>query len=126
MNRNAVLTGLFALGVVALAPASSQAAAYTRPASWVLDMPGSVAAPAQFWRRGPRFVGPRFIGPRHGFVYSRPWVRRPYYGRIVAGVVLGTIVTVAAVGMIPRRPAPDLCWYWADPYRNRGYWDYCY
>jgi hypothetical protein len=53
-------------------------------------------------------------------------VRRPYYGTIVAGVVLGTIVTVAAVGMIPRRPAPDLCWYWADPYRNRGYWDYCY
>ena len=34
--------------------------------------------------------------------------------------------TVAAVGLIPRRPAPDLCWYWADPYRNRGYWDYCY
>ena len=126
MNRNAVLTGLFALGVVALAPAGSEAAAYTRPASWALDMPGNVAAPAQFWRRGPRFVGPRFIGPRRGFVYSRPWVRRPYYGRIVAGVVLGTIVTVAAVGMIPRRPAPDLCWYWADPYRNRGYWDYCY
>jgi hypothetical protein len=126
MNRNAVLTGLFALGVVALTPASSQAAAYTRPASWVLDMPGSVAAPAQFWPRGPRYVGPRFVGPRGGFVYSRPWVRRPYYGTIVAGVVLGTIVTVAAVGMIPRRPAPDLCWYWADPYRNRGYWDYCY
>ena len=44
----------------------------------------------------------------------------------IAGVVLGTIVTVAAVGMIPRRPAPDLCWYWADPYQSRGYWDYCY
>ena len=126
MNRNAVLTGLFALGAVALAPASSEAATYTRPATWALDMPGSAAALAQFWHRGPRYVGPRFIGPRRGFVYSRPWVRRPYYGTIVAGVVLGTIVTVAAVGMIPRRPAPDLCWYWADPYRNRGYWDYCY
>jgi hypothetical protein len=58
-------------------------------------------------------------------VYSRPGA--PSVLRtIVAGVVLGTIVTVAAVGMIPRRPAPDLCWYWADPYRNRGYWDYCY
>src|SRR6478736_4696360 len=37
MNRNAVLTGLFALGIVALAPASSEAATYTRPATWALD-----------------------------------------------------------------------------------------
>jgi hypothetical protein len=116
MNRNAILTGLFALGVVALAPASSQAATYTRPASWVLDMPGSVAAPAQFWRRGPRFVGPRFVGPRNGFVYSRPWVRRPYYGRIVAGVVLGTIVT-SPVGS--PASAPDLCGAGLIPTRNR-------
>ena len=71
------------------------------------------------------FAGHRF-GPRPGFVYARPWVRRPYYGRFVAGVALGTIITVAAVGLIPPRPAPDLCWYWADPYRYRGYWDYCY
>jgi hypothetical protein len=53
-------------------------------------------------------------------------VRRPYYGTIIAGVALGTIVTVAAVGLVPPRPRPDLCWYWSDPYRNRGYWDYCY
>jgi hypothetical protein len=39
---------------------------------------------------------------------------------------LGTLITVAVVGAVPRRPAADLCWYWADPYRNRGYWDYCY
>jgi hypothetical protein len=52
-------------------------------------------------------------------------VRRPYYGTIVAGVALGTLITVAAVGYVPRRPAPDLCWYWADPYGERGYWDYC-
>jgi len=76
-------------GRTAAHPASSEAATYTRPATWALDMPGSVAAPAQFWHRGPRYVGPRFIGPRRGFVYSRPWVRRPYYGTIVGGVVLG-------------------------------------
>ena len=70
--------------------------------------------------------GPRFYGRPGPYWGHRAWVRRPYYGTIVAGVVLGTIVTVAAVGMIPRRPAPDLCWYWADPYQNRGYWDYCY
>ena len=126
MNRNAVLTGLFALGLLAWAPASSEAAVSSRAATWALDAPASAAAPAQYWRGGPRFAGPRFIGPRRGFVFARPWVRRPYYGRIVAGVALGTIITVAAVGLIPRRPAPDLCWYSADPYRNRGYWDYCY
>jgi hypothetical protein len=52
-------------------------------------------------------------------------VRRPYYGTIFAGVALGTLITVAAVGYVPRRPHPDLCWYWADPYGNTGYWDYC-
>ena len=122
MRRSAILTGLFGLGLLALAPAGSEAAIASRLAVRTGDIQSTLAVPAQFWPGG----GRRFVGPRRGFVYSRPWVRRPYYGRVVAGVVLGTIVTVAAVGMIPRRPAPDLCWYWADPYRNRGYWDYCY
>jgi hypothetical protein len=52
-------------------------------------------------------------------------VRRPYYGTIIAGVALGTLITVAAVGAVPPRPHPTLCWYWADPYAQRGYWDYC-
>lgn len=70
--------------------------------------------------RGP---GPRYVGPgRH---YYRPWSRRPYYGSIFGGIVLGTIIGVAIVGVVPPSPDPDLCWYWADPYRSRGYWDYC-
>jgi hypothetical protein len=129
MIRSALLTGLFGLGLLAMTPAASEAAVYA-PGARTAEKAGSIAAEAQYWRPGPRFigprVGPRFYGPRGGYVFARPWVRRPYYGRIVAGVALGTIVTVAAVGLIPRRPAPDLCWYWADPYRNRGYWDYCY
>ncbi len=43
----------------------------------------------------------------------------------LGGVALGTLITVAAVGYVPPRPAPNLCWYWADPYGSRGYWDYC-
>ncbi len=72
------------------------------------------------WRgdRGPRHVGP----PRH---YYRPWSRRPYYGRVFGGIVLGTIIGVTVIGLVPPSPDPDLCWYWADPYRSRGYWDYC-
>lgn len=52
----------------------------------------------------------------------RPWVRRPYFGTVVGGVALGTLLTVSAV---PPVPAPGLCWYWADPSQAQGYWDYC-
>ncbi len=48
----------------------------------------------------------------------RAWVRRPYYGTYVAGVALGTILAVTGV---PVAPAPNLCWYWANPAMTRGY-----
>jgi hypothetical protein len=51
------------------------------------------------------------------------WVRKPYYGTVIAGVALGTIL---AVNAIPPAPAPNLCWYWANTAHTRGYWDYCY
>jgi hypothetical protein len=90
--------------------------------------PGQHAYPG--WRGGPGWRGaspwrgpPGWAG--RPYWYGRPWVARPYYGTIIAGVALGTLITVAAVGYVPPRPAPNLCWYWADPYANRGYWDYC-
>lgn len=95
-------------------------------------------APGAKFVPGPRVggVGPRpgFYG-RPGYVYRgpvfvrayRPWYRRPYFGTIVGGVALGTILTVAAVGVAPAYPPADgLCWYWADPSQTTGYWDYCY
>ena len=54
----------------------------------------------------------------------REWNRRPYYGEFIGGIILGSIF--AANGIVPYAPAPYLCWYWADPYMYRGYWDYCY
>ncbi len=59
-------------------------------------------------------------------VYVRSWKHKPYYGNFFGGVVLGSILTAAAVGVAPPPPRPDLCWYWSDPYMQRGYWDYCY
>lgn len=59
-------------------------------------------------------------------VYVRSWKHKPYYGNFFGGVVLGSILTAAVVGVAPPPPRPDLCWYWSDPYMNRGYWDYCY
>ena len=58
--------------------------------------------------------------------YVRNWNRRPYYGEFVGGVVLGSILAATGIGIVPYAPQPNLCWYWADPYMYRGYWDYCY
>src|SRR4051812_10064967 len=55
----------------------------------------------------------------------RAWGYRPYYGTIVAGVALGTVIGVSAAYAVPVAPGPNLCWYWADPAGYRGYWDYC-
>ena len=52
----------------------------------------------------------------------RPYARRSYFGTVVAGVALGTLI---AVTVAPPPPANNLCWYWSTPARNQGYWDYC-
>ena len=58
--------------------------------------------------------------------YVRGWSNRPYYGEFFGGVVLGSLLAAAGAGVVPYSPDPELCWYWADPYMYRGYWDYCY
>ena len=66
------------------------------------------------------------VGPRVAWGRGvRPVVARPYYGRIIAGVTLGALIAATAYAVIPPRPAPNLCWYWADPAMVNGYWDYC-
>jgi hypothetical protein len=54
----------------------------------------------------------------------RGWAHRPYYGTVIGGIALGTLIGVAA-GAVPVAPAPNMCWYWADSGYNQGYWDYC-
>jgi hypothetical protein len=113
MKKSKLLAGVLSAAV--LAPSIGEAAVVgpAAPASVQISHLQQV----QHWRGGGWRGRP--------YWYARPWARRPYYGTIVAGVALGTLITVAAVGMPPRRPAPNLCWYWSDPYRSRGYWDYC-
>jgi hypothetical protein len=55
----------------------------------------------------------------------RVWAPRPYYGTMIAGVALGTIIYVSAAGTAPPAPSSTLCWYWSDPAMTGGYWDYC-
>ena len=79
--------------------------------------------PRPGFRPGP---GPGFRGgPPARPYYVRRWAPRPYFGTIIGGIALGTILGVAAYGVPPAPPAPGLCWYWADPSLTQGYWDYC-
>lgn len=57
--------------------------------------------------------------------YYRPWAAQNWYGAVIAGVTLGSIIAVAA-NTPPYAPSTQLCWYWANSSRTRGYWDYCY
>ncbi len=57
--------------------------------------------------------------------YGR-WDRdRSRTGDIIAGVALGAVIVAASRGVAPTPPSPELCWYWSDPYQERGYWDRC-
>jgi hypothetical protein len=130
MNRRVVRAAVLGLALVAQPLTDASAAVYAEQT--IAGGQRSQVERAQFgppgWRGGWR-PGMAWRGP-HGwrgrpYWFARPWVARPYYGTIIAGVALGTLITVAAVGSVPPRPAPNLCWYWADPSGGRGYWDYC-
>jgi hypothetical protein len=68
---------------------------------------------------------PVIVRPRPGVVVVRPWKHRKHFGRLVAGVAIGTVIAAAAAGAAPTPPAPNLCWYWTNPSKTNGYWDYC-
>lgn len=72
------------------------------------------------------YVNKTYVNKRIVVRPVRGWYRKPYYGNFVAGVALGTVLAVGAVGIAPVAPAPNLCWYWSDPAMINGYWDYCY
>jgi hypothetical protein len=52
----------------------------------------------------------------------RPWVQQPYYGAVFDGVTLGAVIAANAV---PTSRSIDLCWYWSNSSKTRGYWDFC-
>ena len=52
----------------------------------------------------------------------RPWVQQPYYGAVFDGVTLGAVIVANAV---PTSRSIDVCWYWSNSSKTRGYWDFC-
>ena len=140
MKRH-ILAALFSLTVLPIPGGSASAGAYSLPGTAERSATAPVERVQYYRPRAGYYVGPRYytgqrfapgvryFAPRgfYGRPYwaVRPWYARPYFGTVVAGVALGTLVTVAAIGYVPPRPAPNLCWYWADPDGVQGYWDYC-
>ena len=97
--------------------------------------------------RGGAAVGPRggayhgrtvVRGPR-GNVAARSttvvrgrggWARPGYYhwprgGAIAAGAAIGFVTAATAAAWAGAAPAPGMCWYYTDPSRTQGFWDYC-
>jgi hypothetical protein len=52
----------------------------------------------------------------------RPWVQQPYYGAVFDGVTLGAVIAANAA---PTSRSIDVCWYWSNSSKTRGYWDFC-
>jgi hypothetical protein len=121
-----------ALGLFA---ASAQAAplAPTDALNAQVNSASDVSEVAVVVRRG-AYVGPRggvyrYRGAtvvRPGVGWARPgWYRWGPGGAIAAGAALGFVAAGAAVYAATPAPAPGMCWYYTDPYRRAGFWDYC-
>ena len=102
--------------------------------------------------RGGAMVGPRggvyrgrtaVVGPRGNVAVRRTTVVRPGYGgggvrwarpghyywprggAIAAGAAIGFVTAATAAAWAGAAPAPGMCWYYTDPSRTQGFWDYC-
>jgi hypothetical protein len=76
-------------------------------------------------------VGPRGnVAVRTGVVTRGAWVRPGSYrwprgGAIAAGAAIGFVAAASAVAWAGAAPADGMCWYYTDPSRTQGFWDYC-
>src|ERR1700746_927671 len=75
-------------------------------------------------RRTPVAVGRGAVAVKSSAVVRpvRPWVQQPYYGAVFDGVTLGAVIAANAV---PTSRSIDVCWYWSNSSKTRGYWDFC-
>jgi len=96
--------------------------------------------------RGGAAVGPRggayrgrtaVVGPRgnvavrsNTVVRGGGWARPGHYywprgGAIAAGAAIGMVTAATAAAWAGAAPSPGMCWYYTDPSRTQGFWDYC-
>lgn len=124
-----------AIGLLAAGgPALSAPLAPTDALRAQVDDVSDVSQVARVVRRGVA-VGPRggvyryrsTTVVRPGVGWARPgWYRWGPGGAIAAGAALGFIAAAGAAAYATApAPAPGMCWYYTDPYRRAGFWDYC-
>jgi hypothetical protein len=69
-------------------------------------------------------VRPGYAGG--GVRWARPgryyW---PRGGAVAAGAAIGFVTAATAAAWAGAAPAPGMCWYYTDPSRTQGFWDYC-
>jgi hypothetical protein len=75
------------------------------------------AARAAVVRPGYAGGGVRWARPAH--------YRWPRGGAIAAGAAIGFVTAATAAAWAGSPPAPGMCWYYTDPSRTQGFWDYC-
>ncbi len=44
---------------------------------------------------------------------------------IAAGAAIGFVTAATAAAWAGAPPAAGMCWYYTDPSRTQGFWDYC-
>jgi hypothetical protein len=118
-------------GFLAATGAQSQASSTTTNASTIEtgDMSAQRVVRRTTVVRGPAVVRrttvvrPAVVGPVR---WARPgnyyWRRG---GAIAAGAAIGVVAAATAAAWAGQPPAPGMCWYYTDPSRTQGFWDYC-
>jgi hypothetical protein len=140
------------ISLVAFAITDSPASALTGPNSALQHQLKQNSPIIEVVRRGGFARRTTFVGPRGGVASRtvvrrgavvRPGVVRPGYrgggvrwarpahyrwprgGAIAAGAAIGFVTAATAAAWAGAPPAPGMCWYYTDPSRTQGFWDYC-
>ncbi|MGY4404012.1 hypothetical protein [Bradyrhizobium sp. USDA 3315] len=108
-------------GGVAVGPRGGAVAYRSRAALRPGIRPGWHGARTRSVRPLPRPIP----GPRPG-LWARPgWYGWPIGGAVAAGAAIGFVGAAAAATWAGAPPAPGMCWYYTDPSKTQGFWDYC-
>lgn len=124
--KKTLMAAALALAAAGFAlPTTASAAPLSSPlVGTTLDKENTLRTDVRDWDRGYRGRGYGYRDWHRGY-HAGYYRRRPHYGTIVGGIALGALLAGSAYAYAERPPGPGLCWYWADPYERRGYWDYC-
>lgn len=115
------VTASLLAGVVVLFPALGSAYVAEAATAVVRRGPAGAAAVRVQPARPPAVRRTVVVAPVRPVPAVRPW----YWGRVVAGVTIGTVIAATAAAVAPTPPSPELCWFWSDSTKTKGYWDYC-